>query len=86
MRQWLAGVRLWPTDKEDDMPDRIDIRAETKALCHKLGLDESWVARLEWTPTLMTAEVFTPNKNGAKHIDPETGDAAKDTLTFDIRA
>ncbi len=63
--------------------DTIDINEPITAICGALGLDPMMVLRLDMTPTAVTAELFVPDENGAKHIDKE-GRVAMETRTFKV--
>lgn len=42
----------------------VDLSAEVKSICEKLGLDAKRVRRLEITPKDALAEVFIPDEEG----------------------
>lgn len=69
--------------------ERIDLREPTAAICEALGLDLTWVRRLEWTPGTLTAELYKGTEGrmqGAKYVDEVTGEAALETVQFEVRA
>lgn len=63
------------------MTDRIDISAELRALCDKLGIhDYDAVAELVITPATVRMVVYKRNDDGNKYLD-ETGYAPCNLIT-----
>ena len=64
--------------------ERIDLHDPIFNICDRLGLKPNFVRRIDFYPSEVIAEVYLPNENGAKHIDPETGGVAFETKRFEV--
>ncbi len=53
-------------------------------LIEELGLKPANVAKLELTPRQIVATVYKLRDDGAKYIEPDTGNAAKEVRVFEI--
>lgn len=71
------------------MSERADITAPVAEICAVLGLDESYVARLDFSPGRVNVELFCGKEGrcqGAKYIDLSTGEPVMEELTFEVWA
>lgn len=66
------------------MSDKIDVHNEVQSICDKLGLEPERVLRLDMYPFEFVVEVAKLNDDGAKFIDEETNEPAKEVLTFAV--
>lgn len=66
------------------MTDRINIHQPIYDICGRLGLVPTNVAELVFRPRTVTATVYVLNEQGAKYVDPATGQPPTETREFEV--
>lgn len=67
--------------------DRIDIREPVRDLCRRLGLDETYVARIDVTPSYVTVDLYCGRDGrclGPKFVHEGTSNPAMETMGFEV--
>lgn len=65
--------------------DDPNIGEELRDLVEGFGIVYEDVLRIEITPLEVSVEVCLHDENGSKYADPETGEVAKEVLTFPVQ-
>jgi hypothetical protein len=63
----------------------VDVDDLVFPLLERLGFNPNWVQHLDLWPREARVTVYTPNAEGKKHVDLETGDVVTETHTIELK-